>query len=131
MLQTMEQQRAAYVLKRVQSLTGTDAKLHTELRAQANALPALIRINGLGQAMAFYKGKSATAKGRAHKELYDIVSQWLCREPQGRVFAQADDLLSAITSHDMHHYMAAQNEALALLEWVKKFAVALLAKQDA
>lgn len=129
MLQTMEQQRAAYALKRLQPLIEADAKLRDELRAQANALPALIRINGLGQAMAFYKGKSVTPKGRAHQELYAIVSQWLCREPLGKVFAQADDILSAITTHDMQHYMAAQNEALALLEWVKKFAVALLAKQ--
>ena len=30
----------------------------------------------------------------------------------------------------IHLYMAAQNEALALLEWLKKFGLALLKKSD-
>ena len=39
-------------------------------------------------------------------------------------------MLTSITQSDMAHYMAAQNEALALLQWLKKFAVALLPKED-
>ena len=89
-------------------------------------------MNGLGQAMAFYlsKSKGDKQKETAYRIIYDILGEWLCdKKSKGRVFDQDEDLLKAITKSDMQHYMAAQNEAQALLEWLKKFAVALL-KQD-
>ena len=44
--------------------------------------------------------------------------------------AEHADVLTAITCSDVQHYMAAQNEALALLEWLKKFAFAFLKKEE-
>jgi hypothetical protein len=60
-----------------------------------------------------------------------MVGAWLCDAgSKGRIFSESADVLSAITQSDMAHYMAAQNEGLALLQWLKKFAVALLPKED-
>ena len=60
-----------------------------------------------------------------------MVSAWLCdASSKGRIFSESADVLTSITQSDMAHYMAAQNEALALLQWLKKFAVALLPKED-
>ena len=82
-------------------------------------------MNGLGQALAFYR-----MKGGSHVDIYDIIGEWLCAAgSKGRIFDEADDVLAAITRSDMFRYMAAQNEALALLEWLKKFALALLEKE--
>ena len=66
----------------------------------------------------------------SHGLLYRMVSDWLCTDGSGRVFEGETDALKAITTSDMTRYMAAQNEALALLEWLKKFALALLEKAD-
>lgn len=126
---TMDQERAEYALKKITGIEqGSDNTHKEEMRRYINGLPALIRMNGLGQALAFYrtKGKKST-----HETIYQIVSVWLCSaNSNGRIFDEDDDVLTAITRSDVHAYMAAQNEALELLEWLKKFAVAMLEKNE-
>lgn len=124
----MEQERAQFALERITEFTAQSSERQKELRSHVSALPALIRMNGLGQALAFYRMKD---KGSSHEQLYLLVSRWLCDEKSaGRIFETPGDVLSGITSGDMFQYMAAQNEALALLEWVKKFANAYLEKGE-
>ena len=128
-LRSMDQERAEFALKKIQAiLGGADPILKAEIRRYLNNLPALIRMNGLGQALAFFRMKG---EGTAHDAIYRMVGTWLCdASSKGRIFSESTDALSAITQSDMAHYMAAQNEALALLQWLKKFAVALLPKED-
>jgi len=82
----------------------------------------MIHTNGLGQAIAFCKGKSDDQ----YREIVAMLSDWLCSE--GRPFAgtSPDDILTTITQSDMRTYMLAQAEAMAYLLWVKKFAKALI-----
>ena len=124
-LRSMDQERAEFALKKIQAiLGGTDQSHKVEVRRYLNNLPALIRMNGLGQALAFFRMKG---EGTAHDAIYRMVSTWLCdASSKGRIFSEDADVLTSITQSDMAHYMAAQNEALALLQWLKKFAVALL-----
>ena len=129
--QTIEQQRAAFALQAINKILNDkqgDLAFNKEFRSYASALPAMIHMNGLGQAAAF-----CAAKGKTHGMLYDIVSDWMTREgqPFGRrpgdaTAAKIPNLLVGITSSDMYHYRVAQAEALALLEWVKKLALALM-----
>lgn len=125
MSQTIQQQRAAFAMKQVSELVG---KTHAgRFRAYANSLPALVQMNGLGQAMAFAcskkSGKGDEAEGWG--ALYKLVSDWLCRNKT--IFADHDgDLMKAIVSHDQNHYRLAQAECQALLVWVRQFARALL-----
>ena len=128
-LRSMDQERAEFALKKIQAiLGGTDQSHKVEVRRYLNNLPALIRMNGLGQALAFFRMKG---EGTAHDAIYRMVSTWLCdASSKGRIFSESADVLTSITQSDMAHYMAAQNEALALLQWLKKFAVALLPKED-
>lgn len=126
MAQTMQQQRAKYALDEVQKVEQNvragraDGK---EFRSYASALPAMVRMNGLGQAMAF-----CLAKGGTYHTLYDIVQGWL--SSGGRVYPGADGLMAALTGGDMARYRVAQAETLALLDWVKKFALAYMPKDD-
>ena len=124
-LRSMDQERAEFALKKIQAiLGGADPILKAEIRRYLNNLPALIRMNGLGQALAFFRMKG---EGTAHDAIYRMVGTWLCdASSKGRIFSEDADVLTSITQSDMAHYMAAQNEALALLQWLKKFAVALL-----
>lgn len=124
MKQTMDQVRIAYALRVIKGWQVSSNQ--TELSSHINGLPALIHMNGLGQAMAFYK-----CKDDAHKTIYQAMSTWICGDSSGRVTsAIKTDLLDALASEDMHTYMAAQNEAQALLMWLKKLAKAHLAQTE-
>ena len=123
--QTIQQQRAAFAMEKVSELVGE--AYAGRFRAYANSLPALVQMNGLGQAMAFVcskkSGKGDEADGWG--ALYKLVSDWLCRDKN--VFANHDnDLMQAIVSHDQNSYRLAQAECQALLVWVRQFARALL-----
>ncbi|MDX9716198.1 MAG: type III-B CRISPR module-associated protein Cmr5 [Thauera sp.] len=128
-LRSMDQERAEFALGKIQGLVDGPESAQIEVRRYVNGLPALVRMNGLGQALAFYHMQG---KDSAHERIYRIVGDWLCGEKsKGRVFLEGEgDALTAITRSDIHAYMAAQNEALALLEWLKKFALALLKKDE-
>lgn len=137
-MQTIQQQRAAYALKSIandaKDIKHEDPKRRInaeEYRSHAAALPAMIHINGLGQAAAFYR-----SKGGSHERLYRLLSAWLCAKAKtgdktldalsgrGGVYPEHADLLEAITSEDMHRYRLAQAESQALMDWVVKFAKA-------
>lgn len=126
-LRTMDQQRAEFALNAMEAYGQRGKSDQAELRRYLIQLPALIQMNGLGQALAFYLSKGA---GTTHADIYNLLGKWLCQAEAGKVFDGSDkDVLRAITTSDMFRYMAAQNEALALLEWLKKFASALLEKE--
>ena len=126
--QTIQQQRAKHALNAVQAHAGL--AYQGELRSYLQALPAMIHMNGLGQAAAFYRGKAAGKgnKALAYQAGYQLLSDWLCAP--GQVYAGHGDLLSAITATDMHRYRLAQAEAQAYLDWVKKFAAAFLSTEQ-
>ncbi|WP_457670214.1 type III-B CRISPR module-associated protein Cmr5 [Thiolapillus sp.] len=112
-----------YALEKVEGLPqGKSSRQAQELVSQASSLPAMIRINGLGQAVAFYR-----MKGGVHRGLYELLSGWLCAG--GRPYAGFSDLIEGITQSDMHTYRMAQFEAEQLLSWVKKFAKAFAPEQ--
>jgi CRISPR-associated protein Cmr5 len=71
----------------------------------------------LGQTAAFYKSKSG-----AQEDLYQLISDWLIQT--GKPYAGKENLLKGIIQGDAKTYRAAQVEALAYLQWVKKFAKA-------
>jgi len=123
-MQTMQQRRAATALSAVRAHQGQ--AYQGELRSYLHALPAMIHMNGLGQAAAFHRGKGAGKdnKARAYQAAYDILSTWLCAA--GQPYSAHSDLLDGITGDDMHHYRLAQAEAQAYLDWAKKFAAAFL-----
>lgn len=123
-MQTIQQQRAKHALDGVRMFDkrpNISKTQRSEYKSYAAALPAMIHINGLGQAAAFYKSKGGT-----HKELYNLLSSWLTQENQP--YAGKTDLLDGVINCDMHRYRLAQAEAQALMDWVKKFAKAYLSE---
>lgn len=126
-MQTIQQERAQFALSEVLKISespSTKQKDREEYKAHASGLPAMIHINGLGQAAAFYK-----AKGGNYVKLYQLLSDWLTRENQP--YSKHNDLLKGITEDDMHKYRLAQAEAQALMDWVKKFATAYMSTDTA
>lgn len=127
-MQTMQQRRAAAALTAVTQHRGQTYS--GKLCSYLHALPAMIHMNGLGQAAAFIRGKAggSDSKAAAHRAAYDLLSDWLCAA--GQPYSAHRDLLDGITGDDMHRYRLAQAEAQAYLDWVKKFAAAYLAEPE-
>ena len=116
-MQTLQQQRARYALEAVQTAIANEQVNKKEFRSYASSFPAMIQMNGLGQAAAFY-----FSQGGTYKALYDILSGWLVCSAQP--YGNDSDLLAGITRRDMTTYRVTQAESLLLLDWVKKFAKA-------
>lgn len=132
-MRTAEQVRAADALSRIHELSSRAEGFKKRYGAYLDRLCPTIVMTGLGQALATERAAAGSKPQkddeRAHEELYAGLQRWLCR-PEGGVYPGAKDLLRAITSHDETHYLRAQAEALAWLEWHKKFCRATFPKGE-
>jgi CRISPR-associated protein Cmr5 len=127
--QTLAQRRAAHALTYIKGLELKGEKYYGKYKSYTKSLPANILMSGLGQAAATL---CAAAKGKSddpHRLLYDHLSDWLCSDDENSPYPKGD-LLENITTHDEQNYIHAQAEAMAYLEWLKKFAVAFLKDAD-
>lgn len=131
----LEQERAKNALACVDGLHDKSKEFKKLYRAYSDRLGPAIVMNGLGQALATERAaagtapKSVSCRENAHKALYDNIQNWLCRE-NGGIYPASDDLLNAIMAGNESHYLRAQAELLAWLEWHKKFCRASLPKCD-
>ena len=87
----------------------------------ARSAPADIQANGLGQTLAFWN-----AKGEAHHEALDDVSQWVKEQLN---FSDGNLLEWVINTADTDGYRRGTAEAIAFLIWLKRFAEAELPKE--
>ena len=114
----------------------TSGNEYGKFNSYVQSLPASIMMVGLGQAVATLLASAKLSvseekrkpRHRAYKILYKILSNWLCRNSTEAPYGDTQDvdLLDAITSHDERAYLKAQAEAMAYLEWLKKFSNAYL-----
>lgn len=121
---TLEQQRATSALRAVES-----AKDCEGYQQEVDALPAMIRINGLGQAVATLLANAngvETNKSKACKQLVTNLTGWLCDECPISPYRSDWALIKNIVEGHQKDYARAQAEALAYLVWLKKFARAHL-----
>ena len=132
-MKTIEQLRAADALARANELGSQPDGFKKRYRAYVDRLCPTIVMNGLGQALATERAAAGPHPQkddeRAHNELYESVQRWLCRPGDG-VYPSQADLLQAITSNEEDVYLRAQAEALAWLEWHKKFCRAAFPKGE-
>lgn len=132
-MKTAEQLRAANALSRIDELGRESHGFKRRYQAYLDRLCPTIVMIGLGQALATERAAAGpepkSDEQRAHRELYAGLERWLCR-PEDGVYPQAEDLLAAIIANDEDRYLRAQAEALAWLEWHKKFCRASFPKGE-
>ena len=130
MNRTMEQRRALHAMNFVTNYRGDKTKLSTHVQKT----PIRILQNGLGQALAFLlsdnEGKTGNSRQPAG-HLYDHLQEWLCgaesEDYPGRVYGgQGPNLIKQLMEGSRSDYMRAQDEALKLFTWLKKFSDAYL-----
>ncbi|HFD16936.1 MAG TPA: type III-B CRISPR module-associated protein Cmr5 [Rhodospirillales bacterium] len=141
----LEQKRAEAALQKIEKLTGKAKDFRDAYTSYAKSLPATILLSGLGQAVAMAMSKAAAGEGsggnrEAWKKLVMHLEAWLLNEA-GEASPYYDggfrsngtpglELMKKITGLDQRAYVTAQAEALAYLQWLKKFANALLAEPE-
>jgi CRISPR-associated protein Cmr5 len=128
--QTLDQRRAEQALKDVKQIegAGNDA-LKKKYAALARKTPANLQSSGLGQSMAFLRSKAGQKReGNEHWLLYQHVSRWVMNEMKQP--GKADQLLEWVVGQDSPIYRQATAEAMAYLNWLKRFAEALLPEPE-
>jgi len=115
---TKEQQRAAFALRII--IGGKQIKKETA--SFLAGAPAQIMQNGLGQAMAFWAAK-AEKEDDKHTLAFKGVAGWLTAE---KITSSEEKIqfLTNLNTMDVNTYLQAQAEALAFLQWLKRYAKA-------
>ncbi len=128
MSRTLEQARAKFALACVREEMPRAAADKAKYLTQAHKTPMRVLSHTLGQAAAF-----ALAKGEGERAItiYKSLQEWLCgprsAERPCRVYPTDKSLIDHLMEGDQAHYVRAQQEALELLAWIKRFAEAFLA----
>lgn len=135
MPRTLAQRRAGHALAAIRALPA-DPAIAAPYLAAIKGLPVLIRTNGLGQAMAMMlsqRGRETaggSARGQAFGTIYQQMRAWLGGD-EAAAALPGGDLIAALCAADQRHYLAVQAEAMLYAEWLKKFANAFIAGDDA
>lgn len=119
---TVEQERANHAWQCVNGVK--DKPFAKEYRTIAIKMPSLILTNGLGQALAFLKAKGKEDSSDEHEVLYQHINEWF----MGHQSINGDFLDWIVKEASSQKYRLATMEALALLQWFKRFAEAVLPK---
>ncbi len=112
-MRTIGQERASYALEKVLNLK-CDRK---DFKSFSAGVPSMILQNGFGQVLAFLLAKGTDK----HIVMFEIIKEWLVRNH----LAQGEDkekFVRSLNNMSQQDYLMAQNEALKLLEWVKRYA---------
>jgi CRISPR-associated protein Cmr5 len=118
--QTLQQQRAAHAWGCIEKVNVGIQKKYGSL---VRGLPALIQSDGLGQTLAFLKAKDKNKGNTEHIEAYSNISNWISIEFDFK-YKQGETLLEWLLTQETPMYRRATAEALAYLNWLKRFAEA-------
>jgi CRISPR-associated protein Cmr5 len=118
--QTLQQKRAAHAWKCIEKVQAGIQKKYGSL---VRGLPALIQSDGLGQTLAFLKAKDKNKGNTEHIEAYSNISNWISIE-FGITYKQGETLLEWLLTQETPMYRRVTAEALAYLNWLKRFAEA-------
>jgi CRISPR-associated protein Cmr5 len=119
---TLAQQRSAFALRMVQEVFQNQQGFDKLVLG----VPAMILQSGFGQTLAFCLAKG-TKDGRInpgdkHIQAFNIIIAWLRDQKIINQEGGASQVMQQISQMPQQEYLYAQEEALSLLEWVKRYA---------
>ncbi|MEI9478578.1 MAG: type III-B CRISPR module-associated protein Cmr5 [Deltaproteobacteria bacterium] len=127
MSRTLAQERSLFALAQVESTAGVE-----KFDKLVAGLPAMILQNGFGQSLAFLLAKGTDKNGTIkendkHTRAFDIITKWLNQRNIMQTTGRSEPVRK-LAEMSQQEYLHAQEESLALLEWVKRYANAGLFK---
>ena len=98
-------------------------------RSYSRKIPTMILTNGLGQTLAFIKSKSE--KGNAYSLIYDQLTEYMKSDSTLKIQMPSgeSDLVKWVISSDSVTYRYIEQEILAFLNWLKRFAEGLIEEE--
>lgn len=142
-LRSLEQERAEFAYKKVLEVKRESQDVQGKYSSYVRSAPVLILTNGLGQALAFYLSKLEAlpdvnyksispqsfnkAERKAYAYLYKHIAEWLA---EGRKSTSGKDPLRYYMETTGTEAMVLTDETIALLNWLKRFAEAMLEKEE-
>ena len=120
-LNGIEQGRARHAFNAVKDVNdnGSD-NLKKTYKSAAKKLPVLIKTNGLGQSLAFIKGRND-----GHDKLYEQIAEWLQDEDFKQLVSKGE-LVEQVIQLASPAYRQVTVETLALLNWLRRFVDGLM-----
>ncbi len=143
----LEQERAKFAFKKVSEVKKQDKKVQEKYSSYIEKTPTMILTNGLGATLAFYLSKLekpiddvnyrninpkdySTPDAIAYAYLYKHISTWLAEgSGENGIFkglTKGTDPLKYIMESSTIDVAMLTDETLAILNWMKKFAKAML-----
>ncbi|OOP55640.1 MAG: type III-B CRISPR module-associated protein Cmr5 [Candidatus Brocadia carolinensis] len=134
-LQTIEQKRAKVAWSYIDYVNndldpkeiGDIQKFKNEYCSTVMKLSSLILTNGLGQTLAFLKSKGKGDKTKPQEKVYQHLQEWLTSADVinwGR--ATEGELIERVMKIDNNKYRFVTMQTLSFLNWLKRFADAVL-----
>ena len=120
-VKTKQQKRAEFALEKLTTENGT---VDHKLAQFIIGLPTMILTNGLAQTFAFILSKKK--KEPRYSQTFDMLKEWLQKDMADK-FAGVNsnlDFIKKFNEMSAKDYIAAQDECLRLVEWLKRYAKA-------
>lgn len=143
--QTKEQERAKWAWQEINEVNKYPHEKVDDIKKKYRAIvlksPILILTNGLGQTAAFFASKSQPKEGKqpssdniAHRLLLNHLWSWLervkiCSALEGQI-QESHRLPFWITHATTGQYRLATTEVLSCLQWLRRFAEAVLPEPE-
>ena len=122
-MKTREQERMQQSLAAIRRREGaTDAK---EYGRACLKFPVLVRTAGLCQAVAFYQSRKRGPDHAYNRYVRDLTEQL---RTAGHV--RTNDIVNELTEMDVARYILVTREALAIANWMRRFAQSELGVDD-
>jgi len=121
-IQTLENNRAKFAFKKIKSVKDElNEKQRKEFKSWAKKIAVMIKMNGLGQTMAFLRSKTKEngQKDRHYEFYYRLTEEWLKKK---KMLSEGKELIESIIEINSVEYRRYTREALALFNWVRRFA---------
>lgn len=118
-MQTKEQKRSQFALEMVNKYS---PKCQEDKKEWANFIvgaPTMILTNGIAQTLAFLLSNRGKEK---QYNVFCIVRDWLGREVAELKAESEMQFLQKFAQLEQNDYLTAQREALAMLQWLKRYA---------
>jgi len=130
-IENLEQQRAEEAWSCVDYVNREidDPSFKKEYRSLAMRLPSLIITNGLGQTLAFLKAKGKGKDSKPEEKIYQDIDGWLSKSKKIK-WTTKGELIERLIALNSSEFRFATYETLSFLTWLKRFADAVLPKED-